>query len=430
MIQEIKFKNFMSFRDEVTLSFEATKDTTFEDYHVVEVTPGVRLLRFAMVYGANASGKSNLLQALDFLHDFLFSRTSAVEQPMGTDPFRLDVATPGEPSEFSLRFYVGEVRYWYELKLTQSAVLEERLYYYKSVQPTKIFDRNLSGGQSVITFNPAVVKLSAAALEEITLKCLPNMSVFAAKSQVNIAIEPMDVAREWLRNGIMPMVVPTTRLFDYASSRMHGNSLLKSYLLEFIHQADFNITDVKTDKVMQTFPPQVVQMLLASDDTPDDVKESLRKDQGLAGVQTQFEHTVVNSRGSEKYILPTESQSDGTRRTLGIEAAVYEALEKQAFLFIDEIEASLHPELVEFILQKFLQTHSRAQLLVTTHYDPLLATVGDDLIRRDSVWFTEKDPSGSTNLYSLVEYKGLNRIASLQKAYRNGLFGALPNIKG
>lgn len=98
-------------------------------------------------------------------------------------------------------------------------------------------------------------------------------------------------------------------------------------------------------------------------------------------------------------------------------------------IHIDEIEASLHPELVEFILQKFLATKNRSQLLITTHYDPLLNTV-NDLIRSDSVWFTEKEESGATKLYSLVEFKGLKRISSLQKAYRNGLFGALPNIKG
>ena len=127
--------------------------------------------------------------------------------------------------------------------------------------------------------------------------------------------------------------------------------------------------------------------------------------------------------------MPNNLQSDGTTRTFGIEAAIYSAMKAGAFLHIDEIEASLHPDLVEFILQKFLATKNRSQLLITTHYDPLLNTV-DDLLRRDSVWFTDKVESGSTNLYSLVEFKGLKRIASLQRAYRNGIFGALPNIKG
>ena len=102
MVQELKIKNFMSFRDEVTLSFEATKDKTFEDSHIVEVAPGVRLLRFAMVYGANASGKTNLLFALVFLHDFVFYKPDDIEEETGSEPFRLDAATPNEPTEVSI----------------------------------------------------------------------------------------------------------------------------------------------------------------------------------------------------------------------------------------------------------------------------------------------------------------------------------------
>lgn len=403
MIQELKIKNFMSFRDEVTLSFEATKDTTFEDYHIVEVASGVRLLRFAMVYGANASGKSNLLYALDFLQDFIFAKPGDLEESTGAIPFKLDAVTPKEPSEFSLKFYVGNTKYWYELKLDQQRVFLERLYYYTSNQPTKLFERTLANGESVLTFNPSVIKISNAAKEELSLKCLPNMSFFAARKQVNVAMKEIDAAREWFINNIMQIVEPHSRMFDFAKYELLENDNLKQYLLNFVHQADFNISDLKADTV--------------------------KTGRGIEQVRTQFVHTVTNSHGTEQYTLPADRQSAGTKRTIGIEAAIFHALKKQSFLAIDEIEASLHPELVEFIIQQFLSQKSCAQLLVTTHYDPLLNTVGDDLIRKDSVWFTEKDDSGNTDLYSLVEYKGLNRIRSLQKAYRNGVFGALPNIK-
>ena len=194
----------------------------------------------------------------------------------------------------------------------------------------------------------------------------------------------------------MPSIRPMTSMFEHASMKMTEDATLKSYLLDFIHKADFNITGVKTE---------------------------------AETAKTTFEHTVKNKRGTEVYTLPNTLQSDGTTRTFGIEAAIYEAIKKEAFLHIDEIESSLHPELVEFILQKFLSSSNRSQLLVTTHYDPLLNTVGD-LMRSDSVWFTEKDESGATNVYSLADFKGLSRISSFQKAYRNGVFGALPNIKG
>ncbi len=429
MIQEFKIKNFMSFREEVTLSFEATKDKTFEENYVVEVVPGVRLLRFAMVYGANASGKSNLLLALTFLHEFVFNKPDDIEEETGSEPFLLDTLTPNEPTEFSLKFYVGKTKYWYELKLDRQKVHLERLYYYSTVQPTKLFERTWDGGESVLSFNPVVVKISQAAKDELSLRCLPNMSFFAARKQVNVAMKEIDAAREWLRNGILPMVQPQTRMFEYASEKMLENKILKEYLLDFVQKADFNISDVKTDMVKQPIPQRVLNMMLQDEDAPAEIKEMLKKEKSFNQVKASFVHRVHNSRGDESYLMPDEYQSYGTKRTIGIEAAIFEAVSKNAFLFIDEIEASLHPDLVEFVIEQFLSQRNRAQLLVTTHYDPLLNTVGDDLIRKDSVWFTEKDETGNTDLYSLVEYKRLYRISSLQKAYRNGVFGALPNIK-
>ena len=104
MIQELKVKNFLSFKDEVTFSFEATRDTFAEDYQVMEVAPGVRLLRFAMVYGANASGKSNLLSVLQFLGSFWRRQPQSVDVGTEVIPFLLDAETPNKPSEFELIF--------------------------------------------------------------------------------------------------------------------------------------------------------------------------------------------------------------------------------------------------------------------------------------------------------------------------------------
>ena len=129
------------------------------------------------------------------------------------------------------------------------------------------------------------------------------------------------------------------------------------------------------------------------------------------------------------YEMNLAHQSDGTRRVLGVEAAVFELTRGESFLMIDEMDASLHPDLMEYILKQFLLESSASQLLVTTHYDGLLKTV-DDLIRKDNIWFTEKDKAGVTHLYSLVEFKGLNKITHLDRAYRNGMFGALPEIIG
>lgn len=428
MIQEFKIKNYKSFRDEVTLSFDATKDTTFESTHVVEVSKGIRLLRLALIYGANASGKSNLLDAFDFLRNFWFTRHSDMDESTETIPFLLDKNTPKEPSEFSLKFFIGSTRYWYVLSLDTHHVVSEKLYYYKSVQPTMLFTREYQNGQSVIKFNPAALKVSNTVVEEITIKCLPNMSFFAARNMVNCSLGPIDEARDWMRRHTLPVIDPRTLMFNYAGRKMLENSKMKKYILDFVHRADFNITDVNVEKKSEPMPADFRDFLLNEGNLSKEDKDKLQGNPVYDRVDTNFEHTVKNSRGVEKYTLPNELQSQGTRRTFGIEAAIYQAMSDDEFLPIDEIESSLHPELIEFILEQFLKKSSRSQLLVTTHYDPLLNTI-DDLIRKDSVWFTEKGEDGNSELYSLSDFKGLNKIRSFQKSYRNGRFGALPNIQ-
>lgn len=396
MIQEFTVKNFRSFKDKVTLSFEATKDTTFESSHVVEVAPGVRLLRLALVFGANASGKSNLLAAFDYLRNFWFHQPADLYAPTESIPFLLDKVTPQEPTEFGLKFYTAGKKYWYVLVLDTHRVISEKLYFYKSAQPTLLFSRSFENGQSVIRFNPSVIKIDATVSREIALRCLPNMSFFAAKKMINYSLPHINDASDWMRKRTHQIIDPGNTMFDSAGKMALNNDALKKYLVDFMHRADFNITDISAEKY-------------------------------ACDVRTYFEHTVKNSRGTEKYILSNELQSLGTQRTFGIETAIYSAILNNEFLPIDEIESSLHPDLTEFILEQFFKSESRSQLLVTTHYDPLLGSV-DDLIRKDSVWFTEKGEDGCSDLYSLVEFKVLRKIKSFQKSYRNGAFGAVPNI--
>jgi predicted ATPase len=242
------------------------------------------------------------------------------------------------------------------------------------------------------------VKISNAAQEEIQLKCLNNMSLFAARNQVNLSLPIFDDARDWMRTGILPLIEPNTQMFNYAKQRIHEDVALKQYMLDFVRQADFNITDVQSDE------------------------EKKR-------LNMQFIHTVHNERGQERYAMPAEMQSLGTKRTLGLETTIYEAARTGALLNVDEFDASLHPDLLEFTIQRFLQEKSESQMIISTHYDPLLATV-DDLIRKDSVWFTEKGEDGASKLYSLTDFKGLGKMSStsIRNAYRHGQFGALPNI--
>ncbi len=423
MIQEIKIKNFLSFKDEVKFSFEASNDKFAESSQVVQINENTRLLRFAIVYGYNASGKSNLLKVFDFLSDFWFAKRDDIDEKTGDIPFKLDQVSPSEHSSIELVFYIENIKYWYQLELDKNVVYFEKLSYYKTTQPLILFERTLENNQSVISFKNT--KVSNAVKDEIIVKCLKNMSFFAARNQVNANIPLIDAAKDWMKNNVMNCITPSTDLTQYAQRKISKDDALINYILTFLREADFNITDLKTKEEEKPIPEEILDILLRIDDLPATEKERMKADKSVKHLLTSFDHTVENERGKETYQFSTDydEESRGTLRTFGLETALYNAMNKHAFLAIDEIETSLHPKLLEKMLFEYLKTHSRSQLLVTTHNDGLLDLV-DDLIRKDSVWFTEKDIAGVTDLYKMTDFRGLNRLSSIREAYRNKRFGA------
>ena len=240
MILELKIKNFLSFKEEVTFSFEATNDKSFEDYQVVEVAPNIRILRLAVVYGANASGKSNLLNVFNFLRNFWFDIPEDKDEPIGVIPFLLDEEMPQESSEFSLAFYIDSIKHIYTLILDRKKVISEKLVMYPGSQPALVFERTLNGHISEIKFNQNKIKISQAAKDEITVKCLLNMSVFAAYNRVNIAIPEIDNVTQWMKNQYsLPLIEPQTRLLDFAEEMIIKNEPIKKYILNFLSRADY-----------------------------------------------------------------------------------------------------------------------------------------------------------------------------------------------
>ena len=424
MIQEIKIKNFLSFKDEVKFSFEASNDKFAEDSQVVQVNENTRLLRFAIVYGYNASGKSNLLSVFEFLLNFWFAKKDDMDDTTGCVPFKLNTFSPRERSCFNMVFYVNNTKYHYELELDSNIVYLERLSYYKTTQPLELFTRTYRDGQSFISFGPSI-KVNSAVENDIMVKCLKNMSFFAARNQVNASLPLIDAPKDWMKKNVMQIITPSTDLTRYAQKKTSEDDALIKYIVKFLKEADFNITDLKTNSEDRPIPQGVMDILLHIDELPAKEKDRLKNEKSLKHLYTDFEHTVENDNGTEVYKLNSEDdeESRGTMRTFGLECALYAVMQKNAFLAIDEIETSLHPKLLEKILFEYLKTSSKSQLIVTTHNDGLLDLV-DDLIRKDSVWFTEKDKAGVTDLYKLTDFRGVNRLSSIREAYRNKRFGA------
>ena len=402
MIAEIKFKNMFSFRDETVLSFEADKSKDLESYHVVELAPDVKLLKLAVIYGANASGKSNIIKVCDFIRSFITCTPLNKAELIKIVPFLLNRTSKEQASEFSVSFYAmnGDkaIRYVYSVLLETTHIVRETLIYYLSQQPATVFERSMENNVSSIKFGQNV-KISTAAKEEISLKCLPNMSVFAAYMQVNTNIAEMETALQYLTKQMMPAIVPTSSLSRYAEEAIKKETA-KEYILRYLQEADFNISNISS-------------------------KEQETK-KGVVNY-TMYQHKVSSGLGGNDYYeFPELYESDGTIRTFGLASQIQNSIGSNAFLAVDEIESSLHPKLIEYMIERFLKESKQAQLLLTTHYDGLLGE--EDLLRKDNIWFAEKNTDGASVLYPLTDFKGLNRISSLQKAYKFGKFGAVPNL--
>ncbi|MBR4920738.1 MAG: ATP-binding protein [Prevotella sp.] len=426
MIQEIKIKNFLSFKDEVKFSFEASNDKFAEDSQVVKINENTRLLRFAVVYGYNASGKSNLLSVFDYLHQFWTYKPDNMDEDTGVIPFRLNSYSPNDPTSFEIIFYAQDIKYWYQLILDEDKVHLEKLSFYKSTQPILLFERILENGQSTIHFNttnPNVDKISSVAKEEISIRCLKNLSFFVARNQVNVNLPLIDSAKDWLRTNIMQVITPATSLTNYAQQKTSEDNQLVNHILGFLKEADFNVTNISTDVVSKDISEDTIKLLLEDDDISKSEKERIKKERTIKQLRTFFQHSVENENGAEAYQFLGRDESRGTIRVFGLEAALYVALKKNGFLPIDEIETSLHPKLLEKVLYEYLKIPTKSQILIATHDDGLLDLV-DDLIRKDSVWFTEKNKAGITDLYKLTDFRGINRLSSIREAYRNKRFGA------
>lgn len=430
MIQELKFRNFLSFRDETTFCFEPEKDEPIN--RVAVMSDGTKLLRFAVVFGANASGKSNFIEAFDFLRRFWTQVPTRNDLSTRILPFLLDKDTPNEDSSFEMKFYVGHYRYWYKLNLNRERISGESLLYYADPRrPTRIFWREYIDGKSVVNFNPAAAKLTAAEIEAINLNCWKNMSLFAALTKVNISIPHIGDVLEWIRGKMLPGIDSSTELSDYAKEKMLKEDDFRSYLNGFLKAADLRIADIKVKESIHTLNEHQIKLVSETPMLDERQKTELLSAGEWSDIDAKFIVRVRNKRGEEEYILPDYCQSSGTTRVIEIESAIYTAIKEQAFLAIDEIEASLHPALLDFVLHEFLKAddNNQSQLLVTTHYDPLLDGLDvNESFGKDSVWFTEKNDDGNTELYPLTAFKGLNKLSSIRKSYKSGRFGAIPDI--
>lgn len=420
MIHYFKIKNYLSIKDEVVLSFEATRERTHRDFYVKKQC-GINLLRMGAIYGANASGKTNILNAINFVRSFVLQKPN--DKNSGTQV--VSFVMNDEPTEFELSFITNDKRYLLRLKIDKDKILEESLQVYISQKPSLLYKRVFKNGLSDIIFNSSI-NFNDAIENEIRAKCLQNMTVLSAYSQVNASCKYFENVLDYFTKIVQNPIYTNTSLSNFTKRRLYNNSDLINKVITRLKYADFNIENVNINT--KGLPEEVIddfvksQGLLSQEDKHI-LTEHLQKEKLY---EANFTHFAIEEKNKKEFNLSEKLESLGTIRMLGLATVLDMMTLKDSFITIDEIENSMHPKLIEHLISEFLNMDTESQILFTTHYDGLLDE--KDIIRKDTIWFTNKREDASTELYSLSDFKDVKPTISLRKAYRNGYFYAQPNI--
>jgi len=412
MLIEFRVKNFRSLRDEQVLSMVASKDKSFQDTHTIPtgIKAAPTLLRSAVIYGANASGKSNLIRALQYMRGVVIESASVIQpgQTYGVQPFRLDTESAGQPTEFEVTFLLGGVRYQYGFAMTQQRIVSEHLLVYKAFKPQKWFERYFDAdtGKDVYEFGSGL-KGPKNVWEGATR---PNALFLSMAVQLNSdALRPVF---DWFA-GKLVIFNEQAQLNPQISIQKLKLAEGRKEICNFLSAADISIADI--DVVTRKVPGQAVHFDLVAG------KTEVRSEE-VEEHQLLFHHTTQNG----KAVFDLGDESAGTRNLLFLSGPVLDILSQGLTLVIDELDTSLHTLLVRELVQLFHDPKANAggaQLIFTTHDTSLLDA--PDLLRRDQVWFVEKHRDQSTALVGLCEFSPRKNEA-LERGYLMGRYGGVP----
>ena len=414
MIQEFRVKNFMSFKDEQILSFEATKDTTSLEYLTYEVKPNVRLLKMAIIYGANASGKSNLLFAIQKLRELLFYPKTNKEDKIDLNSFSLTI---DKPTELGITFYINGIKYQYSIEYNKDQVFLEKLEYAPKGVISLFYTREFAGVDKVpvIKFGD-LLGLSAKSKNTFIDNTLNNHTLLSTFAKISVEAEPFKIIYDWLKDSLHEVSF-NNNILDI-TKKIANDKKKKIFILESLSKADFNITKIDLIENKNNGYTNFKINILNDLSYPNLLKEHYLSEKNW---DTLFTHHTNEGN----FTLRPEAESSGTLSYLILLDQLYEMIHQNHIYLYDEIEKNIHYDLLIHYLSLFMMNSQASQLIFTTH-DQLL--LDEDFIRRDMVWFTNKSKeTGGTELYSAADF-GLHKNISLYKAYKVGKLGAKPEL--
>jgi len=403
MLIEVRLENHKSFKQENLFSMEAT-DVVSKERNVVNVDGSLRLLKVGMIYGANASGKSNFMSLLFLLKSFITAQGRwSQNDSIGLlyQPFLLSPDGSSKRAVVAVKFLTDDTVYEYEINYTHTFVIEEIVYRYDGDMKTWICKRVKNGIVTAgITLNPAIEKN----------RNIPNnISVTKSSSILTpfLSIEGGDlsvVARYFASIQYDDMFYFPSHYIDdrvdMLASWIGNDKGKKAKILEYLKMARAGIEDFEIKKSSVTQKSDIFFVRKVYDDN----------------------HKVV---GTKRF--PYELESDGTIKLLFYAIRAIPSLESGAPLFVDEIGDSLHTQLTKELIEMFISPDTNpkgAQLIATTHDINLMDEAS---LRRDQIWFVQKDEEGVSEMYSLADFKNTDENTSFAQWYLDNRFGATPN---
>ena len=414
MIVNFSIQNFGSIKDKQTLSFEADASKHLEDTYVVH-TAGKRLLKLALIYGANASGKTTVLKALDFLRDLVVNPKEKKTDILNFSPYLFDANTPEQPTQLSIEFVHEEVCYQYEIAFTHQAIISEALYI-DTFERVLVYSRTTDIAEQLtkISFGDKIT-LEKSALQVLELNTLWNNTVLGGFLKTNINLEEFRRVADWFGNYLKSIVAPQTQLGRYVTDKIDEKEIAKEEVLEILKKADFNISDIVIERRKEPISEEYINFLRER------IREMVNNISEIEHVSLFLEHTINNTH----YNLPMDQESEGTKRFYGFAGLLALLIKTPTIFPIDELESSLHPDLYTHFLLSFLQNAQQSQLIATTHNRELLGD--NDIFRNDIIWFTNKGEDCATELYSLADFD-TSAIKNILNAYKIGKFSGVPRL--
>jgi AAA15 family ATPase/GTPase len=439
MLLSFTLKNFRSFADEQEFSMVASNKYPDHREHLCRVpNSDESVLRTAIIYGANGSGKSNLIKALSFIQLLVITGTQP-GKAIARQPFLFDVKAGREPSRFQLRFIQNELVFDYGFLVTDTEISEEWLFLLRGAKETSVFERTTKEGQSKIDPGPGMTETQygdhskAAALARIGVRG-NQLFLAAVRDGLNAADHGplIQAVLEWI--GSIVIVMPNAN-FNGLAQWVANNVLFTDFAGRFLRDASTGVAALRMDNQeldeKSGLPLDFAKQVL-SDAQPGEVRQMqlpglgnvfLQKgvDQKILLQSIRAEHQDSEGRA---VMLPLQEESDGTQRLTHLLPALFQLQDERRIYVIDEIDRSLHPLLAKKFIEFFLRACSskKGQLVVTTHESNLMDL---DLLRRDELWFTEKSLQGISSLYSLADFK-VRTDLKIDKGYLQGRFGAIP----